>query len=155
LSASKLELLQAALRQLRCNVTIDGGEPFALGDQVGLDTPGKLLHVQGPWLSSGAICTRDYPHLMRRSSRRLQRGVTEDFYTRRGARWLAGRDDGGLATSSWYCDFADHRSPHDAWLDQLAIREPAEGQRRDHRTVSSPCREGCCMWRFTARGPRG
>lgn len=40
-----------------------------------------------------------------------------------------------LATSSWYYNFNDHRCPHDAWLEEAVIREPARGLRREIRTV--------------------
>jgi hypothetical protein len=41
-----------------------------------------------------------------------------------------------LATSSWYFDPHDHRCPHDAWLQELRIEEPASGERLERRTVA-------------------
>ncbi len=41
-----------------------------------------------------------------------------------------------LATSNWYFDFHDHRYPHDAWLENLTIVEPASGERQEQRTTS-------------------
>lgn len=41
-----------------------------------------------------------------------------------------------LATSSWYYDHRDHRCPHDAWLRELRIEEPASGERLEQRTVA-------------------
>jgi hypothetical protein len=41
-----------------------------------------------------------------------------------------------LATSEWYFDAQDHRCPHDAWLEHVAIRELAEGGRRERRTIT-------------------
>jgi hypothetical protein len=41
-----------------------------------------------------------------------------------------------LATSDWYYNPEDHRCPHDAWLEELGITEPAEGPRHENRTVA-------------------
>lgn len=41
-----------------------------------------------------------------------------------------------LATSGWYFDPTDHRCPHDGWLEELVITEPASGKRSQHRIVS-------------------
>lgn len=41
-----------------------------------------------------------------------------------------------LATTDWYFDPSDHRCPHDGWLEQLVIAEPASGERSEHRTVA-------------------
>lgn len=41
-----------------------------------------------------------------------------------------------LATSRWYYDFNDPRCPHDAWLEQALILEPARGERQEIRTVA-------------------
>jgi hypothetical protein len=41
-----------------------------------------------------------------------------------------------LAMSECYFGFSDHRAPHDAWLEEVEISEPAEGERREIRTVS-------------------
>ena len=41
-----------------------------------------------------------------------------------------------LATSEWYYDFRDHRCPHDAWLEELRIEEPAIGDRYERRIVA-------------------
>lgn len=41
-----------------------------------------------------------------------------------------------LATSDWYGDFKDHRCPHDAWLEELSLTEPASGPRNTGRTLS-------------------
>lgn len=41
-----------------------------------------------------------------------------------------------LATANWYHDFNDHRCPHDAWLEDLELTEPATGARRESRTLA-------------------
>lgn len=41
-----------------------------------------------------------------------------------------------LATSEWYFDPHDHRSPHDAWLESITIAEPATGTRSERRVTS-------------------
>ncbi len=45
-----------------------------------------------------------------------------------------------LATSDWYFDFGDHRCPHDAWLEEVRVEEPATGERSERRTVRIRCR---------------
>jgi hypothetical protein len=40
-----------------------------------------------------------------------------------------------LATSDWYYDFADHRCPHDAWLEKLTVCEPVEGPTQEQRVL--------------------
>lgn len=40
-----------------------------------------------------------------------------------------------LATSNWYFDFSDHRCPHDAWLEEVIISEPATGARNQERVT--------------------
>ncbi len=39
-----------------------------------------------------------------------------------------------FATAPWHYDFADHRSPHDGWLETLVVREPASGGRKGNRS---------------------
>jgi hypothetical protein len=41
-----------------------------------------------------------------------------------------------LATSDWYFSFADHRCPHDAWLESATFSEPASGEQHEQRSVS-------------------
>ena len=41
-----------------------------------------------------------------------------------------------LATSDWYFNPENHRSPHDAWLESLVISEPAHGDRNEIRETS-------------------
>jgi hypothetical protein len=41
-----------------------------------------------------------------------------------------------LATSDWYFDFQDHRCPHDAWLEEATLTEPASGERNEIRTTA-------------------
>jgi hypothetical protein len=41
-----------------------------------------------------------------------------------------------LATSDWYFNFNDHRSPHDSWLETMIMSEPASGERQQHRQVA-------------------
>ena len=41
-----------------------------------------------------------------------------------------------LATSDWYFDSNDHRSPHDSWLEAAIINEPSTGARSEVRTNS-------------------
>jgi len=40
-----------------------------------------------------------------------------------------------FALSHWHYDFEDHRCPHDAWLESVAIREPAQGERKEFRQI--------------------
>lgn len=40
-----------------------------------------------------------------------------------------------FAAAPWHYNFEDHRSPHDAWLEAVEIREPASGQRKEKRTI--------------------
>jgi len=40
-----------------------------------------------------------------------------------------------FALSGWYRDPRDHRCPHDAWLESIAIAEPARGDRSEIRTT--------------------
>lgn len=40
-----------------------------------------------------------------------------------------------LATSGWYYDFNDHRSPHDGWLEELVVTEHGSGARMAERGV--------------------
>jgi hypothetical protein len=42
----------------------------------------------------------------------------------------------GLATSSWYFDQSDHRCPHDARLENVAIAETGDSLSAQKRTVS-------------------
>ncbi len=41
-----------------------------------------------------------------------------------------------LASSSWYFDANDHRSPHDAWLESVTIDDIGTGARRENRACS-------------------
>jgi hypothetical protein len=41
-----------------------------------------------------------------------------------------------LGTAMWYQNPSDHRCPHDAWLEQIIISEPAEGERKEKRQTS-------------------
>ena len=41
-----------------------------------------------------------------------------------------------LATSAWYYDSADHRAPHDAWLEWARLEEPSSGERSEARSLS-------------------
>jgi hypothetical protein len=41
-----------------------------------------------------------------------------------------------LATSEWYFRFSPPGAPHDAWLEEVVITEPARGKRKHRRTVS-------------------
>jgi len=45
-----------------------------------------------------------------------------------------------LAASGWYFDFSDHRCPHDAWLESVAISELGTGRRGESRTLSMTVR---------------
>ncbi len=38
-----------------------------------------------------------------------------------------------IATSDWWYDFNDHRSPHDAWLESVTFSEPSSGERSEIR----------------------
>jgi hypothetical protein len=40
-----------------------------------------------------------------------------------------------LATSAWYFDPSDHRSPHDSWLESVVVSEPAIGARSETRST--------------------
>ena len=41
-----------------------------------------------------------------------------------------------LASSNWYFDANDHRSPHDGWLESITLEEHGTGARRDNRACS-------------------
>ena len=41
-----------------------------------------------------------------------------------------------LASSNWYFDANDHRSPHDAWLESITIEEHGTSARRENRACS-------------------
>jgi hypothetical protein len=41
-----------------------------------------------------------------------------------------------LATSAWYFNPQDHRSPHDAWLETLDLSELSSGERGQERSLS-------------------
>jgi len=41
-----------------------------------------------------------------------------------------------LATNGWYFGFEDHRAPHDAWLQEIRLEEPAQGERCEVRTAA-------------------
>jgi hypothetical protein len=41
-----------------------------------------------------------------------------------------------LASSEWYYDPADHRCPHDAWLEDVRLVESGSGKRREGRATS-------------------
>jgi len=45
-----------------------------------------------------------------------------------------------LATSDWYFNFADHRCPHDGWLESLSVTELGSGAQSEIRTVSMQIR---------------
>lgn len=40
-----------------------------------------------------------------------------------------------FASAPWHYDFTDHRAPHDGWVDEIIIREPATGARKEHRSL--------------------
>jgi len=35
----------------------------------------------------------------------------------------------------WYYDSRDHRCPYDSWLEELAVIEPATGERMERRSI--------------------
>src|SRR6185369_5169442 len=41
-----------------------------------------------------------------------------------------------LGTAHWYQDPKDHRCPHDAWLTELTVSEPASGERSEKRITA-------------------
>lgn len=41
-----------------------------------------------------------------------------------------------FATAAWYKNPDDHRCPHDAWLESLAINEPSKGPRNEERRTT-------------------
>lgn len=41
-----------------------------------------------------------------------------------------------FATAEWHYDHNDHRCPHDSWVESLAIKEAASGERGQHRSLS-------------------
>jgi hypothetical protein len=41
-----------------------------------------------------------------------------------------------FALQDWYYDPNDHRCPHDSWLEQLTIDEPANGERKEQRSIT-------------------
>ena len=40
-----------------------------------------------------------------------------------------------FASAPWHYDFSDHRAPHDGWVEEIVIREPATGARNEHRSL--------------------
>lgn len=40
-----------------------------------------------------------------------------------------------FALQDWYYAADDHRCPYDSWLEELAILEPASGERNERRTI--------------------
>jgi hypothetical protein len=40
-----------------------------------------------------------------------------------------------FASAPWHYDFHDHRAPHDGWVEEIIIREPASGERKEHRSL--------------------
>jgi len=40
-----------------------------------------------------------------------------------------------FASAHWHYDFTDPRAPHDAWVEEVIIREPASGERKEHRSL--------------------
>jgi len=40
-----------------------------------------------------------------------------------------------FASAPWHYDFNDHRAPHDGWLAEAIIREPASGERKQYRSL--------------------
>jgi len=40
-----------------------------------------------------------------------------------------------FAAAPWHYDFGDHRAPHDGWVEELIIREPAAGDRKQNRSL--------------------
>jgi hypothetical protein len=40
-----------------------------------------------------------------------------------------------FATADWHYDFANHQSPHDAWLESLVVLEPSSGDRMQEREI--------------------
>ena len=40
-----------------------------------------------------------------------------------------------FASAPWHYDFSDHRAPHDGWVEEIIIREPATGARKEHRSL--------------------
>jgi hypothetical protein len=40
-----------------------------------------------------------------------------------------------FASAPWHYDFSDHRAPHDGWLEEIVIREPATGARKENRSL--------------------
>lgn len=63
-----------------------------------------------------------------------------------------------FASSDWYTDPTDHRCPHDAWLETLEIREPAEGERKEKRQTAITVRllgayhDGHIVFRYAGVG---
>lgn len=40
-----------------------------------------------------------------------------------------------FATAEWHYNFSDHKALHDGWLEELIVREPATGERKQHRSL--------------------
>lgn len=40
-----------------------------------------------------------------------------------------------FATAPWHYNFSDHRAPHDGWVEEIRIREPATGERNEKRSL--------------------
>jgi hypothetical protein len=45
-----------------------------------------------------------------------------------------------FATAPWHYNFEDHRSPHDACLESVRIREPTSGVRKEERPIEIAAR---------------
>jgi hypothetical protein len=44
-------------------------------------------------------------------------------------------DAHAFAIANWHYDHSDHRCPHDAWVDELSLLEPASGARSEIRHI--------------------
>lgn len=40
-----------------------------------------------------------------------------------------------FASAPWHYDFSDHHAPHDGWVEEIIMREPATGARNEHRSL--------------------
>ena len=78
------------------------------------------------------ILTRDRPH---NSDEEWQSGWSAYRAYLESVKAQLAQSAYEFATASWHYDFADHRSPHDAWLEAVDIVEPACGKRREDRSI--------------------
>ena len=78
----------------------------------------------------------DIPRLVAPSKDEIKgRSVAYENYIRSLSDQLP-RGAFAYATSEWHSNYGHRMSPHDGWLERLTIGEPAQGTRREARSIS-------------------